>query len=201
MTRGRALVATLLATALLASCGDDDGDEAPAPGALAAETVDSVPKLPPDWKEHVNRAGGFAIGLPPGWKARDRGTTTEIRSFDGLVVLSVTADRTGEAQAIDVGEAATRTLASLSGFADPIEPGRPRELEHRYEAAEVSGQGRSAGNGLEQDLTVVVLRRGELVTTTVLIAANADKRAKPARRIADRVVQTLRTQPPNAAVR
>jgi hypothetical protein len=35
----------------------------------------------------------------------------------------------------------------------------------------------------------------------VLIAANADRRAQAARRIADRVLDTLRTQPPNAAIR
>jgi hypothetical protein len=46
-----------------------------------------------------------------------------------------------------------------------------------------------------------VLRRQGAVTVTALIAANADKRAAPARRIADRVIQTLRTQPPSSAAR
>jgi hypothetical protein len=200
MNPRRGLVATLVLAALLAGCGDDTDGEDPAE-PRPVETADSVPDLPNDWEVHGNRAGGFAFGLPPGWKARDRGTTTEVRSFDGLVVLSIAADRTSEALEIDAEEAATRTLASLPGFAEPIEPGEPREMEHRYSAYEVSGEGRSARNGLDQDLTVVVLRREGAVSVTVLVAANADERAKPARRIADRVVESLRTQPPNAAVR
>ena len=200
MTVARALLAALAAAALIAGCGDDSDDE-PGPEPRKVETADSVSELPRGWKVYANSAGGFAFGLPPGWKARDRGTTTEIRSFDELVVLSITADRTSESLAIDPAEAATRTLTSLQSFAEPIEPGKPRELEHRYDAYEVSGEGRSTRNGLEQDLTVVVVRREGAVTVTVLIAANADKRAKPARGIADRVVETLRTQPPNAGAR
>lgn len=199
MTLMRALVAALGVAALIAGCGDDSDEPAPEPRQV--ESADSVPELPRGWEVHANRAGGFAFGLPPGWKARDRGATTEVRSFDGLVVLSIAADRTSEAFAIDPAEAATRTMASLAAFAEPIEPGEPRELDHRYDAYEVSGHGRSTRNGLEQDLKVVVLRREGAVTITVLIAANADRRAKPARRISDRVVETMRTQPPNAAVR
>ena len=200
MSARRGLVAAFLAAALIAGCGDDSDDATPGEPRLL-ETAHSVPDLPRGWEVHANRAGGFAFGLPPGWKARDRGTTTEVRSFDGLVVLAVAADRTSEALAIDPAEAATRTLGSLDTFTKPIEPGRPREREHRYDAYEASGHGRSKRNGLEQDLTVVVLRREEAAVVTVLIAANADERAKPARRIADRVVATLRTQPPNAGVR
>jgi hypothetical protein len=200
MTRSRALLAALATAALLAGCGDDAEDE-PAPAPRAVESADSVPDLPRGWDVEVNRAGGFAFGLPPGWKARERGTTSEVRSFDGLVVVSIAADRTSEALAVVPAEAAARTMASLDGFADPVKPGRPHELDHRYEAYEVNGHGRSTSSGFEQDLTVVVLRRKGAVTVTVLIAANADRRAQAARRIADRVLDTLRTQPPNAAIR
>jgi hypothetical protein len=200
MTPARALLAALVAAALIGGCGADSDEPAPEE-QRPIETADPVPDLPRDWEAHINHAGGFVLGLPPGWKARDRGTITEIRSFDGLVVLTVTADRTSEAVAIDPADAATRTLASLAAFAEPINPGEPRKFDHRYEAYEVTGHGRSTRTGFEQDLTVVVLRRDDAVTVTVLIAANADKRAKAARRIADRVVETLRAQPPNAAVR
>lgn len=196
---GGTLAATLASAALLAGCGDDS-DGAPTSQTRQQESAHSVPELPRGWEVHANRAGGFAFGLPPGWRARDRGTTTGVRSFDGLVVLTVAADRTSEALAIDPAQAATRTLASLEAFAGAAEAGRAQPFEHRYQAYQASGPGRSARD-VEQELTVVVLRRGEAASITVLIAANADQRAKPARRIADRVVRTLRTQPPSAAVR
>lgn len=195
----RALVAALAAAALFVGCGDSaDEDGQPAP--RAAETPHSVPDLPRGWETHVNLPGGFALGLPPGWRARDRGTTTEIRSFDGLVVLTIAADRTGEALELDPAEAASRTLGSLPGFAEPIEPGASRRFEHRYDAHAVRGSGRARGS-VDQELKVVVLRRDDLVTITVLVAANADRRARPARRIADRAIRTLRTRPPSTAAR
>ena len=200
MTFARALLAALAVAALLGGCGDDSDDEPAAP-ARAVESADSVPDLPRGWEVHSNSFGGFAFGLPPGWKARDRGTTTEIRSFDGLVVLAIAADRTNEALAIDPAESASRTLASLEALEDTGESAEARNLDHRYDAYEASGEGRSTRNGVEQDLTVLVLRRDGAVNITVLIAANADKRAKPARRFADRVVGTMRTQPPNPGVR
>ncbi|HEX2129345.1 MAG TPA: hypothetical protein VHF58_09035, partial [Solirubrobacterales bacterium] len=101
------------------------------------------------------------------------------------------------AVAIEPAEAATRTLESLEALAERADPGEARKFDHRYEAYEVSGRGRSGDAGVEQNLTIVVLRRDGAVSVTVLIAANADERAKPARRIADRVVGTLRTQPPS----
>ena len=201
MSLARAATAALATAALLAGCGDDSDDASQEPTPREPETVHSVPDLPRGWEVHANRGGGFAFGLPPGWRARDRGTTTEVRSFDGLVVLTVAADRTSESLAIEPAEAATRTLRSLGGFAEPVEPRKPRKFDHRYQAYEVSGRGRSTRTGFEQDLTVVVLRRDRAATVTVLIAANADRRARAARRIADRVVRTLRTQPPSTAVR
>jgi hypothetical protein len=97
MTRVRGLAAALAVAALIAGCGDDS-DEEPASEPRQGESADSVPDLPRGWEVHSNQAAGFAFGLPPGWKARDRGTATEVRSFDELVVLRLLqADRTGQA--------------------------------------------------------------------------------------------------------
>jgi len=199
MSARRALAAALAAAVLLAGCGGDS--DSPSPPPRQAEKADSVPQLPKAWEVHTNRGGGFTFGLPPGWKARNHGTTTEVRSYDGLVVLSIAADRTTEALSVDPADAATRTLASLPGFERAPDPSEPRELEHEYVAYEADANARSAASGVEQDLTVVVLRREGAVSVTVLIAANADKRSRAARRIADRVVSTLRTQPPRGAAR
>ena len=58
----------------------------------------------------MNTAGGFVLGLPPGWKAKEFGASTLIRSFDELVSIQVTPDRTEEAIRFDPGKFATRAL-------------------------------------------------------------------------------------------
>jgi hypothetical protein len=189
--RASLVCAAALAIAL-AGCG---GSEAPEPEPRPVEPADPLPDLPSGWRVHANPAGGYAFGLPRGWRARDRGTTTEVRSFDRLAAIAFTADRTGEALALDPAEFATRTAAATAGFEEPLDPGEPSAFEHRYEAAEVEATGTNARTGVEQDVSVIALRRDRLAVLTATIFANATPGARRADAIADRVVGTLRSRP------
>jgi hypothetical protein len=194
----RAAAGLLACAALLAATGcggsDDEADE-PAPRPRPVETAEKPPKLPQGWDEYVNRAGGFALGLPPGWKAKRRGVSTQIQSYDRLVVMAITPDRTSEAIELEPDESATRTVVALPGFADELEPGDPRPFKHRYQGAEVRAAARTADRGVEERVRVIVLRRPRLAVFTVVIAANAERRSRPAERLALRAIGTLRSQP------
>jgi hypothetical protein len=64
-----AACAALAFAPALSGCGERDEPE---PAATPVETSDPVPELPRKWSRHVNSRAGFAVGLPPGWSARDR---------------------------------------------------------------------------------------------------------------------------------
>ena len=181
-----------VALLLVAGCGADE-DESEAPGPL--ETVDRVPDLPRQWRPHVNRAGGFAFGLPSGWKAADRDDrSTLVRSRDRLLAVSIVADRTAEALGGPLEEFATRALVALPGFSEQLEPGAPRAVRHRYAAVGAKARG-SAASGVDQRLLLIVLRREDVVTITALIAANQRRSSARSEALAEELVRTLRSRP------
>lgn len=188
------LAATLAALVLVAGCGGDDSDETPAP--RPAETVDAVSDLPSGWRVHLNRSGGFAFGIPRGWEANDRGVSTMIRSFDRVVAISITTDRSDQALELAPEEFATRELSALPGYEAGLEPGDPRPFAHRYRAVVVGARATATETGLEQRLRLVVLRRDRVAVASAVIAAAANPSARPSERVAERVVRTLRTRPP-----
>jgi hypothetical protein len=188
-----ALVA-LAAAVALAACGDSDDDQQ-APKPRRVERADELPKLPPDWEPHVNRGGGFAIGLPRGWKADDHGTSTLVRSYDRLVAVEIVPDRTNEALELGLDQFATRALGALSGLEAGAQPSEPRPYKHHYSAVQSRLEGRHAGTGIRQRVSLIIVRRDHLVTFTVAIAANADSASRPAERLARRMIATLRSQP------
>ncbi len=196
--RSALLVVAAIVALVWAGCGDADGDE-PQPPARPPETVDRVPDLPARWKVHVNGADGFAFGLPPGWKADDRSGSTLVRSYDRLVAVSITADRTNDALDTPLEPFATRALVTLPGFEDQLEPGETRRFEHRYQGVAVAGTGTAVKSGVRQRLKLIVLRRDSLVTFTVVIAANRSEAAGASEAIAERLVRTLRSRPVGAA--
>jgi hypothetical protein len=180
----------------LAGCGGTDVAE---PEPRPVESVDPVPELPGSWHVHANAAGGFAFGLPRGWTARDRGTRTEVRSFDRLVAITFTADRTGEALDVAPPEFASRAAAATGGFEERLQPDEAVEFRHPYEAAVTTARGTNANTGVEQEVSVIALRRGALAVLTATVFASSTAAARDSRALAERVVRTLRSRPVAAA--
>jgi hypothetical protein len=194
-------VCVLVALALaIAGCDNDsdDSDTTTTPAPRPEATFHKVPELPPGWKVHANRPGGFAFGLPPGWKANDRQTSTRVRSFDRLVAVSITPDRTVEGLAIPIQDFGRRALAALPGFSSQLDPGPSRRFKHRYEGSEVRAAGK-AETGVREQVRVFVLRRDEIVTFTAVMAVNLRSSARPSERLAERMLRTLRSRPIRAA--
>lgn len=193
LTRRRTLVWLLLIsiTLLAGGCG---GEDQPEPRPQPAETVDPLPELPRGWREHVNHEAGFAIGVPPGWSARARGTSSLFRSPDRLVAVSVSADRTVEALRIPLEDYATEATRALPGFKD-LEVGEPRPFQSRYEGVAVPAAGREAKSGVRQRLLFVAMRRDDLATYPVLVASNARRARERDRSEALRMMRTLRGRP------
>lgn len=195
MTLRATLVAALLPLWLpAAGCGSDAEDTDPEPPPPRPETAHQVPDLPDGWKVHVNRAGGFAFGLPPGWRARDRGTSTLVRSLDRLVAVSIVPDRTRDAIETPLDEFARRALIALPGFEGELEPSRERRFRHRYQGIRVEARARAARTGVRQHVQLVVLRRGRQATLTVVIAASV-RGGEAGEGVAERMVRTLRSRP------
>jgi hypothetical protein len=198
----RRLAVTLIVVAVAAvGCGgDDDETQPPPPPQEPVETVHKLPKLPDAWKRYENRRGGFVVGLPPGWKAsdRDRGPTSLIRSYDRLVAISISPDRTDEALGIDLDQFAARATAALPGLEGAARPSDPKPYKHRYNAVQSTLDAKDAESGVKERVSVIVIRRDDVVTFTVVIAANADRRARPSERLAREVVGTLRSRPPSS---
>jgi hypothetical protein len=196
----RAAALLIVAAIVAAGCGgsEDSTDTSTTTLRHHAEDADPLPDLPTGWKPYLNRAGGFAVGLPPGWKASRKGTSSLIRSFDHLVAVSISPDRTPDAQSLGLDTFATRALLALPGVNAGTQPSDPKPYDHHYDAVQSNYEATDQKSGVEQRNSLIVIRRDHLVTFTVLIAANADPAARPAEEVARKVVATLRSQPPSA---
>lgn len=185
-----AICVTAIAALLGGACGDDGGQ----PPTQPRETADPLPKLPREWKRHVNRRGGFAIGVPSGWSARNRGRDSLFRSGDRLVAVSVSADRGEGALALPVDEFAERVADALPKL-KRLRAQRARPFQARYEAVAVAAKGKAAGSGVPQRMLVVVQRREGLATYTVLVARNAKRAGRPHRDEVRRMLRSLSGRP------
>jgi hypothetical protein len=192
----RKIIASLLLAGLFvaaAGCGGSEGESSAVDQPTEAETAQTLPELPRGWSEYRNAAGGFALGLAPGWRSREIGTRSLIRSPERLVALTISADRTDNALALEPGASAIRTLEALPGFEGGVDPGDPRPLRHRYQAVQVEATGTS--KGIRQRLRLVLLRRDDVAVITALVAENADQDAGAQAETALAMLRTLRTQP------
>jgi hypothetical protein len=160
------------------------------------ETVDRLGELPQGFRPFVERRGGFAVAIPRGWKAERRGSNALIRSYDRLVALAITPNRSRHAQDVPLDEFAARTAKALTGFREPVHPSRPHPFEHRYPAVQVRDEATERKSGVRERLRVIVLRRKDLVTFTAIVAANAERHSEPAEDLALKVLHTLRSRPP-----
>jgi hypothetical protein len=194
----RAAALLIVAAIVVAGCGSDSSDDQPPPKRQHAEDADPVPDLPSGWKPYLNRAGGFAVGLPPGWKASRRGTGSLIRSYDRLVAVSISPDRTPDAQELGLDRFATRALIALPGVTADVQPSDPKRYDHHYDAVQSNYEAKDPKSGVNERASVIVIRRDHLVTFTVLIAANADPKSGPSEQLARKLVATLRSQPPSS---
>lgn len=191
-SRPIAVVASIALLLAAGACGGGEEDAEPAP---APETVDPLPDLPPRWSPHANRAGGLALGVPPGWRARDRGIVTQIDSFDRLVVVTVIPDRTRQGMDVPLEDFARRAFEALGGYEEELAAeAPPQPFEHRYEGAVLETMATAAATGVRQRVRLIVLRRGPHVTFTVQIAASAGA-GEASGRLAERMISTLRSQP------
>jgi hypothetical protein len=194
----RRVLAALLSAALLWGCGDsDDGapEPEPDPGPPPRETVDRLPNLPESWRPFIDRRGGIAVGLPRGWKAKSPGDNALVRSYDHLVAISIAPERGAAAQDLALEDFAARTAEALPGLREGLRRVRTRRYRHPYEGVEIRGRATARG-GVDQLISVIVLRRDRVATVTAVIAANAKPAAQRTVRLARRVVASLRTRPP-----
>lgn len=192
--RGAATLACTAALAFAAAgCGGADSeDEEPPAGSV--ETTEEVRNLPQGWTTHRNPQAGFEIGVPPGWDAEDDGIRTTVRSPDRLVAATIFADRSDEAVELPLDEFAQSAITSVGGF-EELEPEEVRRFEHRYEAVAIEASGVGDEKGIEQELLLVVVRRAELATFTVLVARNAERASGRFSDEVERMIRSLRSRP------
>jgi hypothetical protein len=118
--------------------------------------------------------------VPPGWEhdrlSGDLGTV--FTSPDGLVTVSVTADRTSGALELPLDEYARRTAAAL-GAADAggtrfehLEIERPKDFDASYPAVAVAARGTPADSKTPEDVLVVAIRRPRLASFVAVVRAN-----------------------------
>lgn len=198
MSAPRALVAAVVTAALVATagCGEKEEPKRATPVPVAEETADPLPTLPKSWQPYISGAAGFAIGLPRGWKPSGNEDGATIRSFDKLVVMTISPDRSADGLTVAVDEYAERAARALPGYRDQIVPSMARPFGRNYEAVEVGATATASATGVKQDLSLIVLRREGVATFTVVIAANAKPKAEDSRELAERMVETLRTRAP-----
>ena len=186
--------------AFLGGCGSDSGTSSTT--TFAPEVAQQLPNLPPGWKARRDGEIGYAIGIPPGWDRKERGGNVLFRAPDHLVAMTLSVDRNGDALTLPLGEFASRTLAALPGFQAQLRAGKVKPFKGMpLDAVEVSAKGTTAGQGIEERATVVVLRRDDVVNYTVAIVENAQRGySKLDRAVALRMIRTLRDQPVATAV-
>jgi hypothetical protein len=184
-------------------CGEDSDSGAAAESGALTKSPQRFAEIPPGWEREANFRIGYTIGLPPDWRLkRTRGLVSLVRSPDHLVAISISADRTGESLALPIEQSAIRTLSALPGFRGGLEPGPARPFGGTdLDAVQVEATGLAGESGVRQRVRLVVLRREDHVTYTVIVAENAKDTPPVESELALRIVRTIRDNPIGPGVR
>jgi hypothetical protein len=164
----RALLAVLLV--LLAACGQSS-HPATTPVAPLAPLTNRPPSLPDGWKRFTDRAQRLSLGLPPGWTARRRAGSVEVRSADHALALTIAVDRKADNATPSAYVAAT--LKALGGYAG-LHPSRVRPVvDAPYPAASASATGTLRSTGVRQRIVAIALQPTSGTICSVLAFASA----------------------------
>jgi hypothetical protein len=155
-----------------------------------------LPALPRGWRRVRDPRGGFSVGLPAGWSARRSGGTLVLRSRDRTLAIAVGADRSEPGRVAAPATYANEAIESLKGYRG-LRAGASRPLRTSpYPGAQATATGTYADTGVEQAITLVALQRRGDATYTLLAFRSAESPSEPARRVVDRVVDTLHSERP-----
>jgi hypothetical protein len=197
----RPIIAGILfacAIAALAGCGDSDSDSEDTTATTAvAETTDPPAKLPRGWTTTVNEAGGYSIGVPPGWSERQSAAKTTLRAPGSPVVVSVTADRSDEALEADLRSFA-EDVATEIGDASYDEFSIAGGFEYAgaspYEIEGVLGRG-GRDQGVPQRVQVVIVRRPDLAAYPMVVVSDIKVKPLELNKILLPLIGSLRGRP------
>lgn len=188
-----------LALAAVTGCGGSDGDSPPPPDP-ATEATDAPVDPPRGWRTLANGRVGFTVALPRAWSSRKRRAATVVRSADGLLALTIAADRGDQGRMLDASRYARRTLEGLPGIGGLTPEDRGKVDGSPYESAVFEATGARTtgdpGTARRQRVTVAAFRRPGRVTYTVVAFANSEVPSPQNTRALRRVLRTLRGRPP-----
>ena len=158
-------LALLLAVAAALGCGCGDDRAPPA-------RADRPAKPPPGWRTIANHRARFTIAAPKSWTARVKGAATLLRSRDGLVAVTVVADRSPAGRELAVAQYARQTLQDLPAFDGSLSLRTGRVRGSPYRSAVVQGAGRVRTSRRQQRITVAALRVPGPATYSVVAFRN-----------------------------
>ena len=186
----------LLAVALVAGIGCGEEEKFAGSPDPAKERSDPPAKPPPGWRTFANRRAGFTLSVPPGWPARTRRTATLIRSPEGLVAVTVAADRSESGRTTRPRPYARRAFRALPGFRQ-LRITRTRPIhQNPYPATRIDGQGTLVSRGQRQHITVAAFRRPRQVMYTIVVFAARTGPTRVHAAALDRLLATLRARRP-----
>ena len=152
-----------------------------------------MPELPRGWKVDENSGGGFALGVPPGWRAKRDGIRTRLTSPDDLVGITVTPDRSDEPLEADLEQLTEATAVEYGRQFDDFEIGGTKRYDHAYAA--FSAPAKAKDDGVGQVVELILLRRDGIVTFTVVTQRNVRFGSGVYVPMIDRVVRSIRSRP------
>jgi hypothetical protein len=187
------LLAIALSAVAIAACGSDATTH---DGEAPDERLQPVPELPRGWKVETNSGGGFALGVPPGWRAARDGIRTRLSSPDELVGISVTPDRSDEPLDADLEQLTEATAIQYGRQFDDFEIKGTKRYDHQYDAFSAAAKAKDKDVG--QEVELVLLRRDGIVTFTVVTQRNERFGSGVYVPTIDRVVRSIRSRPVGA---